>query len=821
MRVPLSWLRDYVAWDGGVEELAELLSMSGSEVEGIDWVGAPREAENLALFVVGKVVVRDRHPNADRLSLCRVEVGETNGGERQIVCGADNFQAGDVVAVSLTGATLEGGLKLKKANLRGVESDGMLLSEKELGYEAQSPGIVVLPNDWRVGAPLSDYLPVAEAVLEIEVTPNRPDCFCIYGIAREVAAAARLSLAPPPVAEPATEGAAASTAIAVEIADADLCARYGARVIRGVAVAESPAWMKARLTHAGMRPINNVVDVTNYVMLAVGQPLHAFDARKIRGGTLIARRSRPGETIVTLDGIERRLEPDNLVIADGERPLVIAGIFGAVDAEVDEQTTDLVLEAATFNGPNIMRTSREVGWRSEASTRFEKGLDPGYVPQGLSMASGLFAELCGGTVAPGTVDVWGARPPAPPRLVYHPARCDSLLGVSVEPAEQADILRRLECEVEDGGGVLAVTPPPFRPDLEREVDLIEEVGRVYGLEHVPETLPVRREAVGSLTKAQRMRRRVREALGGAGLDEVVTYSFISRAALAWLEPGSEDRRAAPVALANPLSAEHGVMRTTLLPGLLGVVRENLAQQNYPLSLFEQGRTYFAAAEGAGVKGTQGEAPWPVHEVESLGVALCGPTLHEDWTGAGRETDFYTAKGVVQRVLASLGLDEVTFEHSREPFLHPGKSAEILHAGASLGYVGLVRADIAVRFGIDEAPIYAAELSLEALVGRALEARLFEDLVTYPAASQDLAVVVAGDVPAAQVLELVRRAGGRLLHSAAIFDVYEGDQVPSGKRSLALRLTMRSPERTLTEKDIGGVREKVLAALERELGATLR
>jgi phenylalanyl-tRNA synthetase beta chain len=274
-------------------------------------------------------------------------------------------------------------------------------------------------------------------------------------------------------------------------------------------------------------------------------------------------------------------------------------------------------------------------------------------------------------------------------------------------------------------------------------------------------------------------------------------------------------------LANPLSAEHGVMRTTLLPGLLGVVRENLAQQNYPLSLFEQGRTYFAAAEGAGVKGTQGEAPWPVHEVESLGVALCGPTLHEDWTGAGRETDFYTAKGVVERVLASLGLDEVTFEHSREPFLHPGKSAEILHAGASLGYVGLVRADIAVRFGIDEAPIYAAELSLEALVGRALEARLFEDLVTYPAASQDLAVVVAGDVPAAQVLELVRRAGGRLLHSAAIFDVYEGDQVPSGKRSLALRLTMRSPERTLTEKDIGGVREKVLAALERELGATLR
>jgi phenylalanyl-tRNA synthetase beta chain len=500
---------------------------------------------------------------------------------------------------------------------------------------------------------------------------------------------------------------------------------------------------------------------------------------------------------------------------------VIAGIFGAVDAEVDEQTTDLVLEAAAFSGPNVMRTSRDVGWRSEASTRFEKGLEPGYVPQGLTMASRLFAELCGGAVAPGTVDVWGARPPAPPRVVYHPARCDALLGVAVKPAEQADILRRLECGVEDGGGELAVTPPSFRPDLEREVDLIEEVGRLHGLEHVPETLPLRREAIGALTKAQRLRRRVREALVGAGLDEVMTYSFVSRAGLTWLELDQDDRRAAPVALANPLSAEHVVMRTTLLPGLLGVVRDNLAQQNYPLSLFEQGRVYFAGGSSAGDALAEAPAPWPVHEMESLGVVLCGPTQHEDWTGGGRETDFYTVKGVVERALAALALDEVTFERSSEPFLHPGKSAAVIHGGASLGYVGLVRADIAARFGIDEAPVYAAELSLEALVGHALEACLFEDLVTYPAASQDLAVVVASDVPAAQVLELARRAGGKLLRAAAIFDVYEGDQVPQGKRSLALRLTMRSPECTLTDKDIGGVREKVLAALERELGATLR
>ena len=361
MRVPVRWLREYVDFEGSVEELAELLSLSGSEVEGIEWLGAPHEPDNLALFRVGRVLTKERHPNADKLWLCTVDVGPEGGGVHQIVCGAQNFAAGDTVAVSLAGATLENGLKLRKANLRGVESDGMMLSEQELGFEQASPGIVVAPAQWTVGAPLNDYLPVAEAVLDIEVTPNRPDCQSVYGIAREVAAAAGLALAPPPLAEPSESGAPAAQALAIEIADPDLCMRYGARVIRGVTVGDSPIWLKARLTHAGMRPINNVVDVTNYVMLALGEPLHAFDAAKIRGARLIARRARVGEHIVTLDGVDRVLQPDNLVIADSERALVIAGIFGAIDAEVDEATTDLVLEAATFDGPNVMRTSKEVG----------------------------------------------------------------------------------------------------------------------------------------------------------------------------------------------------------------------------------------------------------------------------------------------------------------------------------------------------------------------------------------------------------------------------------------------------------------------------
>ena len=513
MRVPFSWIKEYVAWEGSVDEMAEVLTMSGTEVEGVDWVGAPRDPENLGRFVVGRVRTRGRHPNADKLSLCTVEVGEAHGGLRQIVCGADNFRAGDTVAVSLSGAVLESGLRLKKANLRGVESDGMMMSEQELGYEEKSPGIVVLPGTWTVGAPLQDYLPVSEAVLELELTSNRPDCFSIYGIAREVAAAAGRELAPPPTAGPsAFGGAPASAAVAVEIADPDLCPRYGATVIRGVAVGESPAWLKARLTHAGMRPISDVVDVTNYVMLAWGQPLHAFDAGKIRGKKLIARRACAEERIVTLDGVERTLDEHMLVIADVERPLVIAGVFGSVDAEIDAGTTDIVLEAANFAGPSILRTEMHTGIRSEASNRFEKGIDANLVPGGLWFASRLLAELCGGTVAPGMVDE-GAAPAPPAALSYRPARCDALLGYAMPPAEQAGILRRLDCEVGEGGEDWPVVPPTFRPDLTREVDLIEEVGRIAGYDLAPETLPrhttVRRAdraAAGAARRAARPRR---------------------------------------------------------------------------------------------------------------------------------------------------------------------------------------------------------------------------------------------------------------------------------------------------------------------------
>jgi phenylalanyl-tRNA synthetase beta chain len=816
--------------------MAEVLTMSGTEVEGIHWVGAPRDPENLSRFVVGKVLTKEKHPNADKLNLCTVEVGEANGGVRQIVCGAHNFAAGDTVPVSLSGAVLENGLKLKKANLRGVESDGMIMSEQELGYEEKSPGIAVLPGDWIVGEPLQRYLPVSEAVLELELTSNRPDCFSIYGIAREVAAAARRELAPPPVVAPAAfGGASAADAIQVEIADPDLCPRYGATVIRGVRIGESPAWLKARLTHAGMRPINNVVDVTNFVMLGWGQPLHAFDAGKIRGGMLIARRAKAGERIVTLDGVERTLDDQMLVIADVERALVIAGVFGSQDAEIDERTTDIVLEAANFAGPSILRTEMHTGIRSEASNRFEKGIDASLVPGGLDFAGRLFAELCGGVVAPGMVDAGGV-PPAPAALPFRPGRADALLGYEIPAAEQAGVLRRLDCEVDEAGApgapgdadvteVWTVTPPTFRPDLVREVDLIEEVGRIAGYHLAPETLP-RHTTAGGLTQPQKARRAVRAALVGCGLDEVLTYTFIAPDAVGPLDLPEGDVRLDPVRLSNPMSADQSVMRTMLLPGLLKAVKDNVDRLNDPPNFFEIGRVYLwdepvPAPEHAAEPG----AVVP-HEPEAVGIVLSSPLEAENWTAVRRPADFYTLKGCVDGLLASVGLTgdyaPLGDEAERFPYLHPGKSAcvSVPRAG-SIGALGQLRPDVAAAYGIGDLSVYFASVNMDRLSPAALTTKAFTDLGTYPPASQDLAVIVARDVPAAAVVEQARRAGGKLVRSVRVFDVYEGDQVPADKRSLALRVVMRAPDRTLNEKDIAGVRAKILKALEREFQAALR
>ncbi|HZK48106.1 MAG TPA: phenylalanine--tRNA ligase subunit beta, partial [Thermoleophilia bacterium] len=586
MKAPLSWLREHVTIDLPVDELASRLALTGTEVERVALVGVPARDDVIERFVVGKVLTREKHPNADKLSVCTVDVGEDK--PRTIVCGAHNVAAGQTVAICLPGAVLANGMLIGEAKLRGVASSGMIMSEAELGFEQKSEGIVALPDDWEAGEALADRLPISEYVLEVEVTPNRPDCLSIRGLAREIGAVTEAAFCEEtdftfPVGERAVEDD-----VTVEVWDPDLCPRYAARVVRGITVQPSPPWLKARIAHAGMRPVNNVVDITNYVMWTVGQPLHAFDLSKIEGGGVIARRARDGETIVTLDGSERVLTSEMLVIADKVKPSVIAGIMGSLDSEITNDTTDLLLEAANFHGPSIMRTSGALGLRSESSTRFEKGLDRNLVGLALDMACSMLTDMCGGSVSKGTIDVLAGEK-KPLVLSLRPHRVVEILGAEVLTSEIESILGTLGCDVDEDPGDderLLVTVPTFRSDLEREIDLVEEVARIHGLDRLPSTLPPRTEGRGGLTKTQTAARRVADALVGAGLDEVVTYSFVEPGWFDRLGLTPADPRHETIALANPLSQDQSVMRTMLLPGLLATAAKNVAVREDRVHVFE-------------------------------------------------------------------------------------------------------------------------------------------------------------------------------------------------------------------------------------------
>jgi phenylalanyl-tRNA synthetase beta chain len=817
VKAPLSWLREYVAVDLSAEELADRLAMTGTEVERVDEFGVQDE-QALQHFVVGKVLSCQKHPNADKLSVCQVDVREDE--PRTIVCGAPNVAAGQTVAVSLPGAVLPNGMAIKETKLRGVASSGMILSEAELAFEQDSPGIMVLPDEWEAGAPLADQLPVREQVLEVEVTPNRPDCLSVIGLAREIAAVTGEELAEPgPFDFPVAERDAGDD-IAVEVWDPDLCPRYAARVIRGVTIGESPPWLKARLTMAGMRPINNVVDVTNYVMWSTGQPLHAFDLEQVAGRKVIARRAKPGESIVTLDGNRRILTEDMLVIADGEKPSVIAGIMGSLDSEVTESTTNILLEAANFSGPSIMKTSSALGLRSESSTRFEKGIDRNLVPLALDMAGRMLTEICGGTVSRGTLDVLAGES-RPWQLTLRPTRVAAVLGTEVSRSEMAAILGRLGCEVveqapADGGEpALLVTVPTFRADLEREIDLVEEVARIHGLEKLPATIPPRRSGRGGLHPDQKIVRQIENVLRGAGLNQAMNYSFIDPSWLERLRLPAGDARRDPVVLANPLSQDQSVMRTLLLPGLLWTAQRNLSVREERVHAFELGKVFFRGPAGVSDHLRQ----TGTSEGRHLGFVLMGALEPASWARSGLVTDFFLAKGVVERVLGALGL-QASYARAAQPFLHPGRSAVISLGDDELGWVGEVHPLVLRAFDLPDG-VVAAELDAELVLGAAGGVALFEDLLTYPAVEQDLALIVDRDLPAEQAVQAVVRAGGGLLHDVFVFDVYEGSQVGEGKKSLALRLTFRSPERTLSEAEVHEVRERMLTDLRERLGAELR
>jgi phenylalanyl-tRNA synthetase beta chain len=829
MRVPYSWLREYC--DPGIEPgvLAERLAMTGTEVERVGTVGPP-SADG---FVVGRVLSAEPHPNADRLRVCAVDTGD---GERTIVCGAPNVAAGQTVPVALPGATLPGGHKIGEAKLRGVRSAGMICASSELELGEGPPGILVLEDDGLVpGTPLAEVLPIGEQVLELEVTPNRVDCFGIYGVAREVHAISAAPLAAEPWADDATaegEGEVGDYAsVTVEVPE--LCPRFTARVFTDVTIAPSPAWLQARLAAAGQRSINNVVDITNYVMLLTAQPLHAFDLDKVPGGSLTIRAASEGEKMTTLDDVERSFDAETVLVCDANGPSGIAGIMGGQASEVSEQTTSVLLEVATWNGTNILRSSRMLGLRSEASSRFEKQLHPELCMRAQRIASRLMVELCGAKLVPGTIDV-AAGIPEPWKLTLRGARVEGLLGMPIDQADQVAYLERLGFEVEAAGDDLEVTVPPDRHyDVTREVDLIEEVGRVHGLdEHLPSTLPAVAGRVGGLSREQRLRRRAEDVMRDLGFDEVVGWSFTDPGEPGRLRIPDDDPRASGIVLSNPLSEDQSVMRTTLLGSLLDIAQRNLARGTDHMALFESGRIYlnhpptglkaeiYAALSPVGGLGGAfpGERTAPDYEPQRIGGLAIGPLLAKSWRGGGEPADFFALKGVLEGLAGQLGA-ELSFERTEEPFLHPGRSAQVSAAGQPAGWIGELHPLVCRAWDVEAAVGF--EVDLAALVATAAAGEeTFDDVTTFPAVYQDLAVVVPTGIAAAQLREAVLGSGGELLHAADVFDLYEGEQLGEGKKSLALRLEFRASDRTLTDEEVVARRAAIEAELTK-IGGSLR
>ncbi len=833
MRVPLTWLAEYCDPQLDVHAVEERLTMTGTKVEAIHHHGVG----DVERFVIGRVLACERHPDADRLSVCTVDLGgASEDGPAKIVCGAPNVAAGQTVAVALPGATMPDGTEIGRARLRGIVSEGMILAEQELAIGPGGDGILVLDEvsldaELAPGTPLAELLAIATDVLELEITPNRPDCLGIYGVARELHAATGAPLAPEPWLEDAgSPGPLPDAQVTVE--SAEDCPRFTARVFENVTIAPSPLWLKARLSAAGQRPINNVVDITNYAMLLTGQPLHAFDLDRVAGARLTVRRAHEGELLTTLDGQVRTLDSEMVLIEDADGPTSIAGVMGGERSEVQGDTTRVLLEVANWHGPNIHRTSQLLALRSEASSRFEKGLAPEQCMWAQAVATRLLLELCCATLKPGTIDV-GGEPPAPPPIALREARVRAILGIDIARSRQREILAALGFRTDEAPAGLTVTPPAFRrEDVTREVDLIEEVARIDGLEKLPATLPKRRGAYGVLSLEQRLRRRALDALVGRGLYEVVGWTFASPSVAERLRLSADDpRRDAPV-IDNPLSEEQSLLRTTLLGSLLDAAARNVARGIGDLRLFELGTVFRASArDGAAARQAESPSGGPariadprretgVEEHRALALALVGRAYARDWKASEPPVaDFYAAKGLLEALAAALRVSGIELAQAQQPFLQPGRAAAIsIGRGEPIGWIGELHPLVAQSWELPGAS--ALELDLDRLIAAAPRETGYEDLISYPWLHQDLAVILPAQVTAAQMLSAAREAAGELLRDARVFDVYTGPQVGEGRRSLAIALSFRAPDRTLTDEDAAPARARIVAALA-VLGGELR
>jgi phenylalanyl-tRNA synthetase beta chain len=795
MRLSLNWLADFVDLTVEAQALADRLTMAGLEVEAVEEV-----SPGFSGVVVGQVLNVERHPQADRLQVVAVTTGSQT---YRVVCGAPNVQVGSIYPFAPPGAILAGGHRLKAAKLRGVLSEGMLLAEDELGLSPDHVGLMEIPQDLALGLDFAAAMGLADTVLEIAVTANRSDCLSVLGLAREVAALLDQPLRHPEVTvavarKPGLQGR-------VTILDLVHCPRYAARLLAGLTVKPSPFWLRRRLQVAGLRAINNLVDVTNYVLLEFGQPLHAFDFERLQGGEIVVRLPKPGESrFTTLDGAERELDPETLLICDAARPVALAGIMGGLDSEVTAATTQVLLESAYFNPRTIRRTGKRLGLSTEASYRFERGVDPDGVIHALERATQLMCQVGEGVVAAPRLDEYPA-PIQHPRLNLRVSRANQVLGTDLTSQQMLHLLRRLHLPalaVDTENLVLQV--PPFRNDLEREIDLIEEIARLGGFDAIPVTLP--RGVVATPRPGPEVRRlaAARQLLEGLGFFEVITYAF-QPDRLGGLLTGAE--AAAALRLANPLSEEQAMMRTSLLPGLLDTLRRNTLKQVLDVRLFEISKV-FAPRPGE-------DLPLESHRLTAL---MFGAREDAAWNATPAPVNFFDLKGVVETLLDGLLIPEVTFSPDELPgYLRAG--ARVFSGDRELGVLGQLRADICE--GLDlEGDIYGFDLDFAALCRAAVPPR-FTPLPRYPAVYRDIALVLPDEVPAARVAEALYVYGRPWLAEARLFDVYSGDPVPPGKRSLAFRLSYRDPERTLTDELVNTHHQALVEALTKDLGAELR
>lgn len=810
MLVPLEWLQEYAAVDWSAEELGDKLTAQGLKLESINCFGDKAEK-----VVVGRILTVNPHPGADRLVVCEVDIG--SAAPIQVVTGAPNVRAGMNVPTALPGAKLPKQKEpVREITFRGVKSQGVLCAEDELGISDDHSGVMELTQDLKPGADVADLLKLGDAVLDIEIYPNRADCLSIIGLAREVAALAEVPLNLPQVRLVETDPPAAAS-ITVTVADPDLCRRYCARVIRGVRVGRSPLWIERRLKAAGMRPINNVVDITNYVMLEMGQPLHAFDLNKLHNSSLIIRRARPGEVLRTLDNQERLLDNDMLVIADGKEAVAIAGVMGGEKSEVSLETKDILLESATFDFASVRKISRKLGLRTEASNRFEKGLDPHLAAAAADRAAALLAELCGGHVAAGLINKVNQLP-RPLEIKLRPHRVNSLLGTNISATEMKKHLQGLGFSVAaDHEGEMTVKVPTFRRDITLEADLIEEVGRRYGYENIPATIPGGLSAPGNESARQANLEKVRMACVRVGLAETITYSFSSPKHFDKMRLSPDHQKRKALTLKNPLSEDQSILRTTLAGNMLEALAKNAARQSYSVHLFEIGSVFLPQ-----------EWP-PVHQPDErimLGAAMMGQPPGISWAQKERQTDFYDLKEVYENVISALGVNEavrvtkITPEASAiYPYMHPGRTAIVLNEQEVLGYFGEVHPLVVRAYDLPHSA-FILELDLSRLLTLEKKVPYMKPLPRFPAVVRDLALVVPDNFPAAQVESILQKSGGEMLAEIHLFDVYQGPQVPSGFRSLAYTLTFRAEQRTLTDDEVTAIMDDIIKELAQK-GLTLR